>query len=56
MQGFDVTLDPILVPRVVGTPNHAKVKQYIIYQMQSLGWDVQTDKFTDTTPLGKKDF
>lgn len=56
MQGFDVTLDPILVPRVVGTPNHAKVKQYIIDQMQSLGWDVQTDKFTDTTPLGKKDF
>ena len=56
MQGFDVTLDPILVPRVVGTPNHSKVKQYIIDQMQSLGWNVQTDKFTDNTPLGKKNF
>ena len=56
MQGFDVTLDPILVPRVVGTPSHSKVKQYIIDQMQALGWDVQTDKFTDNTPLGKKNF
>lgn len=51
-----MTLDPILVPRVVGTPNHAKVKQYIIDQMQSLGWSIETDKFSDNTPVGRKNF
>jgi len=56
MQAFDVTVDPILVPRVVGTPNHAKVKQYIIDQMKSFGWDIETDKFSDNTPLGRKEF
>ncbi|XP_046443086.1 glutaminyl-peptide cyclotransferase-like isoform X2 [Daphnia pulex] len=58
MQRFDVTVDPILVPRVVGTPNHARVRQYIMDQMQSLGWDVGTDKFTADTPRphGKKTF
>ena len=56
MQGFDVTLDPILVPRVVGTANHARVRQFIVDQMQSLSWDVTTDKFSDNTPLGKKNF
>jgi glutaminyl-peptide cyclotransferase len=58
MQRFDVTVDPILVPRVVGTPNHALVRQYIIGQMQSLGWDIETDKFTADAPRphGKKTF
>lgn len=56
MQGFNLTLEPILVPRVVGTPNHERVKQFIIDQMQSLGWDVDTDKFSASTPLGKKTF
>ena len=56
MQAFDVTVDPILVPRVVGTANHAKVKQYIIDQMKSFGWDTETDKFSDNTPLGRKEF
>ena len=56
MQAFDVTLEPILVPRVVGTPNHERVKQFIIDQMQSLGWAVTTDKFQENTPLGKKTF
>lgn len=56
MQGFDVTVDPILVPRVVGTPNHAVVRQYIIDQMRSLGWDIETDQFTTNTPHGRKTF
>ena len=51
MQGFDMTLDPILVPRVVGTPNHARVGQYIMDQMSSLNWDVETDRFSGKTPL-----
>lgn len=56
MQAFDVTLNPILVPRVADTPSHAKVKQFIIDQMQSLGWTIETDKFQDRTPLGQKTF
>jgi len=56
MQAFDVTLDPILVPRVVGTPNHDRVKQFIVDQMQSFGWSVTTDKFQENTPHGKKTF
>ncbi|KAI9551396.1 hypothetical protein GHT06_021729 [Daphnia sinensis] len=58
MQRFDVTIDPILVPRVVGTPNHARVREYIMREMQSLGWHVETDKFTADTPRphGKKTF
>lgn len=51
MQGFRMTLEPIMIPRVVGTPGHARVKQYIIDQMTALGWDVETDKFTDQTPV-----
>jgi len=56
MQAFDATLDPILVPRVVGSRNHERVKLFIMDQMNSLGWDVQTDKFTENTPHGKKTF
>lgn len=56
MQEFDVVLDPILIPRVVGTPNHAQVRQYIVNQMLSLGWEVGTDKFTANTPMGRKPF
>lgn len=56
MQAFDVTLNPILIPRVADTPNHAKVKQFIIDQMQSLGWAIETDKFRERTPLGQKNF
>jgi glutaminyl-peptide cyclotransferase len=56
MQAFDVTVDPILVPRVVGSANHVRVKQYIIDQMKSLGWDIETDKFSGNTPFGNKVF
>ena len=51
-----MTLDPILIPRVVGTPNHFKVRQYIMDQMTSLGWHVETDPFTGDTPLVNTNF
>lgn len=51
------TLKTILIPRVVGTDGHAKVKKFIIERMTSLGWYVDTDKFLDTTPiLGSLEF
>ncbi|KAG9287016.1 hypothetical protein G9A89_022980 [Geosiphon pyriformis] len=49
-------LDSFLVPRVPGTESHAKVQRFIITHFEKLGWHVEQDNFTDTTPLGKKPF
>jgi glutaminyl-peptide cyclotransferase len=43
-------LDHILVPRVVGTESHEKVKDYIVAEMEKLKWNVELDVFTDKTP------
>ena len=48
---FLTTLKNILVPRVVGTPSHSKVKQYIIEQLKSFGWSVTSDIFAAKTPI-----
>lgn len=44
-------LKSILVPRVPGTEEHEKVKKFIIDRMTSLDWFVDTDKFTNKTPI-----
>lgn len=51
MTHFRQVLEEILVPRVVGTPNHDKVGNYITQQMRDLGWDVTENVFSDTTPV-----
>lgn len=51
MTHFRAVLNEILIPRVVGTPNHDKVNKYIKQQMKSLGWDVTEDAFQDQTPV-----
>ncbi|XP_038211880.1 glutaminyl-peptide cyclotransferase [Zerene cesonia] len=48
---FRQVLDEILIPRVVGTPNHEKVGNYIVNEMKGLGWDVTEDVFPDKTPV-----
>ncbi|XP_071444559.1 glutaminyl-peptide cyclotransferase-like [Hetaerina americana] len=53
---FRNVLKTILIPRVVGTPNHEKVKKALIGYMEGLGWDVETDPFQDNTPKGRLDF
>ncbi|XP_026467302.1 glutaminyl-peptide cyclotransferase-like [Ctenocephalides felis] len=50
MPKFENTLDQILIPRVVGTPNHTKVKRYIISELKRLGVSVETDKFQQEAP------
>ncbi|XP_069684989.1 glutaminyl-peptide cyclotransferase-like isoform X2 [Periplaneta americana] len=47
---FEIVLDTILIPRVVGTPNHEFVKQFIIKTMQGLDWKVESDPFIEETP------
>lgn len=57
MGHFNEVLDKILVPRVVGTPQHKKVGNYIVSQMESLGWTVELDTFKDVTPtFGELEF
>nr|ANG83451.1 iso glutaminyl cyclase [Biston betularia] len=48
---FRTVLDNILIPRVVGTPNHKKVGDYIVKEFQDLGWDVTENEFSDQTPI-----
>lgn len=43
-------LDNILIPRVVGTPNHEKVVRYIVGELQKFNWHVEIDEFKDKTP------
>lgn len=45
------SLRTILIPRVPGTEGHETVKRFIIDRMTSLGWHVDTDKFTNATPI-----
>ncbi|CAG8579469.1 4005_t:CDS:2 [Paraglomus brasilianum] len=47
---------PFLVPRVVDTDSHREVEKFIVSTFTNLGWDVEEDKFTDSTPLGNKAF
>ncbi|KAG5881219.1 hypothetical protein JTB14_035479 [Gonioctena quinquepunctata] len=49
-------LDNILVPRVVGTPNHKKVFEYIRKELQKLNWNVEVDEFEGNTPWGAMTF
>ncbi|KAL1117406.1 hypothetical protein AAG570_004732 [Ranatra chinensis] len=39
-----------MIPRVVGTRNHEKVKQFLIDELRRLGWSVDTDEFVGSTP------
>lgn len=50
MTRFKDILTEILLPRVVGSPSHERVKKYIINQMNSVGWTIESDAFTDETP------
>eukprot|EP00741_Cyanophora_paradoxa_P017863 tig00021035_g17252.t1 len=43
-------------PRVVGTPGHARVREYIVQRLREAGWEAELDGFEDTTPLGRKNF
>ncbi|XP_017887550.1 glutaminyl-peptide cyclotransferase-like [Ceratina calcarata] len=47
---IDEILDNICVVRIVGTPEHTTVKNYIKKSMTDLGWAVESDTFEDDTP------
>jgi glutaminyl-peptide cyclotransferase len=47
---FNEILDNILIPRVVGTANHKKVREYIAKELKNLKWTIEFDEFDDKTP------
>ncbi|KAI8876447.1 glutaminyl-peptide cyclotransferase [Backusella circina FSU 941] len=49
-------LSPLLVPRVAGTPENIKVRDFIVDHFKHLGWHVELDTFLEDTPLGPKNF
>ncbi|MFH4979963.1 hypothetical protein AB6A40_006672 [Gnathostoma spinigerum] len=49
-------LKPLLVERVVGTPNHETVRNYIVSKLHDKGFVVELDNFDAETPLGTKSF
>lgn len=51
MKHFRSVLDEIMIPRVVGTPGHTKVGDFIADQMRGLGWKVEEDRFEEETPV-----
>lgn len=55
-QHFAKVLDVILVPRPVGSALHRKVKNFIIKEMKSKKWTVETDDFSQNTVVGQKSF
>ncbi|XP_046660872.1 glutaminyl-peptide cyclotransferase-like [Homalodisca vitripennis] len=56
MERFDKILTKILVPRVVGTESHQKVREYIMGEMKNLDWTVETQVSEQNTPLGQLTF
>lgn len=53
---FKSTLQNILKPRVVGTPGHTEVQNFLKQSLTNFGWTVSTDRFDEKTPMGVKTF
>eukprot|EP00043_Microstomoeca_roanoka_P008705 m.83667 g.83667 ORF g.83667 m.83667 type:complete len:390 (+) comp14355_c0_seq5:185-1354(+) len=49
-------LKPFLVPRPVGSTNLRNVRKHIVSTLESLGWHVALDSFSESTPYGEKRF
>lgn len=41
----------ILIPRVVGSPGHKLVRNYIVQSLEDLNWSVTLDTFDDVAPI-----
>lgn len=47
---------PFVDATIAGTEGNTKVREYIVSKLTALKWHVELDSFTDTTPLGVKNF
>ncbi|KAM7356024.1 glutaminyl cyclase [Cochliomyia hominivorax] len=48
---FNKTLANIMQPRVVGSPGHSKVRNFITRELQSLGFNTEVDEFSEKVPI-----
>ncbi|XP_075164630.1 glutaminyl cyclase [Haematobia irritans] len=48
---FNKTLTNILQPRVVGSPGHMNVQNFIVSELNSLGFNTEIDSFTQNVPI-----
>jgi glutaminyl-peptide cyclotransferase len=55
-RNFVNNFNKILIPRTIGSENHAKVREHIASSMRKLGWSVEEHGFDDNTPHGVKRF
>ncbi|MCP9264756.1 Glutaminyl-peptide cyclotransferase [Dirofilaria immitis] len=55
-QKFQRLLDPILVPRIVGTQSHDDVAEHLSRTLSVLGFTIEWDLFKETTPHSEKPF
>ncbi|KAG9511150.1 Glutaminyl-peptide cyclotransferase, partial [Fragariocoptes setiger] len=53
---LDTHIRNIIIPRVSGTPGNVKVRNYLISNLENLGYHVEVDEFVDDTPLGRVKF
>ncbi|RCN39635.1 peptidase, M28 family [Ancylostoma caninum] len=53
---FQKILKPLLVQRIVDTPQHRQVGEYIHNYFVKLGWSTEWDVFEQNTPYGIKTF
>jgi glutaminyl-peptide cyclotransferase len=56
MDTFKQLLKPILVERIVESPAHVKVGQFLKATVEQYGFSTEWDIFTDKTPMGPKVF
>ncbi|KAL2915513.1 hypothetical protein HK105_204915 [Polyrhizophydium stewartii] len=50
------TLAPFLVPRVSGSDANKNVQRFLLDTFRGLGWHIEQDSFSDSTPFGVKEF
>jgi len=55
-RNFVKSLDTILIPRIVGSEGHKKVREYLGKSMVTAGWTVENHSFHDQTPHGDRQF
>ncbi|EFO23566.1 hypothetical protein LOAG_04916 [Loa loa] len=55
-QKFRELLEPILVPRIVGTQSHEEVAGHLSRTLSALGFTTEWDLFEEATPHGMKSF
>lgn len=49
-------LSPFLIPRVAGSEENKKVRRHIVSTLRNLGWFVEEDVFSHSTPIGSREF